>query len=48
MAVRIEPRLPKNLKESGNDCILAASRIVNERVAMGCTFRQPDIIPKVV
>src|SRR5437016_4517277 len=42
------PKFPGKQYESGKDCILAASRMVKDRVAIGCTFLQPEIIPKVV
>ena len=48
IAFLISPHLPTKTNSSGNDCTLAASRIVSERVAKGCTFLQPEIILKFV
>lgn len=48
IAVRISPTVPCNLKLSGKLCKRIASRIVIERVAIGWTFLQPEIIANVV
>lgn len=44
----ISVQFPKKTKLSGNDCARVASLIVRERVAVGCTFLQPEIILKLV
>ena len=46
--VLTEPKLPVNRYSSGKDCRRAASRMVNDLVAMGWTFLHPEIIPNVV
>lgn len=40
--------LPTKANSSGKDCAPAASRIVSEQVAVGCTFLQSEIILKFV
>ena len=44
----ISVQFPKKTKLSGKDCARVASLIVSERVDVGCTFLQPEIMLKLV